>query len=314
MYAFLARRLILAVIILFCLSIIVFIAIHSIPGDLAQVMLGPAATEQAVTALRKSMGLDKPLHEQYLSWIVNLIKGNMGNSLRMGTPVFDEIYSRLPVTLELIVLATLLSLIIAIPIGVVCAVKRNSWFDHLLRPVSIFGLSVPDFWWAVLFIILISYYFPQLYTPEYVSMLVNFGENMKTMIPASVALGITMAAMVMRYVRSSLSEVLMADYIVTARAKGLSEMVTVGKHAMRNAMIDVLTVVGLQMGALLSGAVLVEIVFSLPGVGRMALDAVLQRDYPVVQGTVMVIAALFILINLLVDILYSVLDPRIRVS
>lgn len=277
-------------------------------------MLGPAATEQAVTALRKSMGLDKPLHEQYLSWIVNLVLGDMGDSLRRGTPVFEEICSRLPVTLELIILATLLSLIIAIPIGVVCAVKRNSRFDHLLRPVSIFGLSVPDFWWAVLFIILISYYFPQLYTPEYVSILVNFTENMKTMIPASVALGITMAAMVMRYVRSSLSEVLMADYIVTARAKGLSEVVTVGKHAMRNALIDVLTVVGLQMGVLLSGAVLVEIVFSLPGVGRMALDAVLQRDYPVVQGTVMIIAALFILINLLVDILYSVLDPRIRVS
>ena len=314
MYAFLARRLLLAIFILFCLSIIVFIAIHSIPGDLAQVMLGPAATEQAVTALRKSMGLDKPLHEQYLNWMVNLVQGDMGDSLRMGTPVFDEILNRLPVTLELIVLATLLSLIIAIPVGVICAVKRNSWFDHLLRPVSIFGLSVPDFWWAVLFIILISYYFPQLYTPEYVSILVNVGENMKTMIPASVALGVTMAAMVMRYMRSSLSEVLMADYIVTARAKGLTETVTVGKHAIRNALIDVLTVVGLQMGALLSGAVLVEIVFSLPGVGRMALDAVLQRDYPVVQGTVMVIAALFILINLLVDILYSVLDPRIRVS
>jgi len=314
MYAFVARRLLLAIFILLCLSVIVFIAIHSIPGDLAQVMLGPAATEQAVTALRKSMGLDKPLHEQYLSWIVNLVKGNMGNSLRMGTPIIDEIINRLPVTLELIILATLLSLIIAIPIGVVCAVKRNSWFDHLLRPVSILGLSVPDFWWAVLFIILISYYFPHLYTPEYVSILENFGENMKTMIPASVALGVTMAAMVMRYVRSSLSEVLMADYIVTARAKGLTETVTVGKHAMRNSLIDVLTVVGLQMGALLSGAVLVEIVFSLPGVGRMALDAVLQRDYPVVQAVVMIIAVIFILINLLVDILYGVLDPRIRIS
>ncbi len=314
MLAFLLRRSILAVIILLCLSIIVFIAIHSIPGDLAQVMLGPAATEQAVTALRKSMGLDKPLYTQYLNWIVNLVQGDMGDSLRMGTPVFNEICNRLPVTLELIVLATLLSLIIAIPIGIVCAVKKNSWFDHLLRPVSIFGLSVPDFWWAVLFIILISYYFPQLYTPEYVSILENFGENMKTMIPASVALGVTMAAMVMRYVRSSLSEVLMADYIVTARAKGLSETVTIGKHAIRNALIDVLTVVGLQMGALLSGAVLVEIVFSLPGIGRMALDAVMQRDYPVVQGTVMVIATLFIMINLVVDILYSVLDPRIRVS
>ena len=145
-------------------------------------------------------------------------------------------------------------------------------------------------------------------------MLFRSGENMKTMIPASVALGITMTAIIMRYVRSSLSEVLMTDYIVTARAKGLSETVTVGKHAIRNALIDVLTVVGLQMGALLSCAVLVEMVFSLPGVGRMALDAVLQRDYPVVQGTVMIIAALFILINLIVDILYSVLDPRIRIS
>ena len=314
MIAFITRRLLLALAILFCLSLIVFIAIHSIPGDLAQVMLGPSANEQAVSALRKSMGLDKPLYKQYLDWVVDLLQGDMGTSLRMGKPVFEEICKRLPVTLELIILATLLSLIIAIPMGVVCAVKRNSWIDHLLRPVSIFGLSVPDFWWGVLFIILISYYFPQLYTPEYVSILVNIGENLKTMIPASIALGITMAAMVMRYVRSSLSEVLMADYIVTARAKGLSEAVTVGKHAIRNSLIDVLTVVGLQMGAFLSGAVLVEMVFSLPGIGRMALDAVMQRDYPVVQGAVMVIATLFILINLVVDILYSMVDPRIRVS
>jgi len=314
MYAFIIRRLLLAVFILFCLSIIVFTAVHMIPGDMVQVMLGPAATAEAVDALRQSFGLDQPLYVQYFIWIFNLIQGNLGESLRMGAPVLDSILTRFPITLELIFMAMGLALLIAFPIGIICAVKRNSWFDHMLRPVSVLGLSVPDFWWAVLFIIVISTYFPEFYIVEYVGLFDDLTLNLKAMLPAAVALGITLTAVIIRFVRSSLIEVLQTDYIITARAKGLSEIVTIGKHALRNASIDVLTIIGLQMGALISGAVLVEVVFGLPGLGRLALDAVRQRDYPMVQGTVLFMASFFIFINLLVDILYGFLDPRIRIS
>ncbi len=314
MYAFIIRRLLLAVFILFCLSIIVFTAVHMIPGDMVQVMLGPAATAEAVDALRKSFGLDQPLYVQYFIWIFNLVQGNLGESLRMGAPVLDSILTRFPITLELILMAMGLALFIAFPIGIICAVKRNSWFDHMLRPVSVLGLSVPDFWWAVIFIIVISTYFPEFYIVEYVGLFDDLALNLQAMLPAAVALGITLTAVIIRFVRSSLIEVLQTDYITTARAKGLSETVTIGKHALRNASIDVLTIIGLQMGALISGAVLVEVVFGLPGIGRLALDAVRQRDYPMVQGTVLFMASFFILINLLVDILYGFLDPRIRIS
>jgi peptide/nickel transport system permease protein len=297
-----------------CLSVIVFAAIHAIPGNMVQVMLGPAANEQTVAALEKSLGLDKPLYTQYLIWIGNVIQGDLGTSLRGGKPVLDEILTRFPITLQLILMALGIALIIAFPVGVACAIHRNTWFDHILRPISILGLSVPDFWWAVLFIILISTYFPEFYSFGYVGIFENFSENMKALLPAALALGIVETAVTMRFIRSSLIEVLQADYITTARAKGLTETVTIGKHAIRNAMIDVLTVIGLQLGALLSGAVLVEIVFGIPGIGRLALDAVQQRDYPMVQGSVLFIATFFILINLLVDVLYGVLDPRIRVS
>ncbi len=314
MYTFIVRRLLLAVFVLFCLSIIVFFAVHMIPGDMVQVMLGPAATKEAIAALRKSFGLNQPLYVQYFLWILNLLQGNLGESLRMGAPVLDAIISRFPVTLELILLAMGLALLIAFPIGIICAVKHNSWFDHLLRPVSVIGLSVPDFWWAVILIIVISTYFPQFYIVEYMGFFDNFAVNLKAILPAAIALGITMSAVIIRFVRSSLIEVLQTDYITTARAKGLSETVTIGKHALRNTSTDVLTIIGLQMGALISGAVLVEVVFGLPGVGRLALDAVRQRDYPMVQGTVLFMASFFIFINLLVDILYGILDPRIRIS
>ncbi|MBT3368045.1 MAG: ABC transporter permease [Nitrospina sp.] len=311
---FLARRLFLTFFLLGCLSIIVFFAIRAIPGDMVQVMLGPGANEAAITALRKSYGLDKPLIIQYSIWLVKVLQGDMGESLRMGKPVLEEILTRFPVTLELITMAMGIALLIAFPFGVICAVKQNTWVDHLLRPISIFGLSIPDFWWAVMFIIIISNYLPQFYVFGYASMFEDLGMNLKAVLPAAISLGIVEAAVTMRFIRSSLVEVLKADYITTARAKGLTETVTIGKHAIRNSLIDVITVIGLQMGALLSGAVLVEIVFGLPGLGRMTLDAVFQRDYPMVQGSVLFIAGFFILINLLVDILYSVLDPRIRVS
>lgn len=314
MYTYIARRLILTLFILFSLSIVLFISIHAIPGDIVEVMLGIEATPESVAALKKAMGLDKPVYVQYLKWLSNVVQGNLGESLRTGRPILSEVLYRLPLTLQLSLYSMLISLFIAIPMGIASAVKQNSWFDHILRPISIVGLSVPTFWWGILFIILISYYMPSFYSGGYVSIFEDFWGNFKAIFPPALALGIAMAAVVTRFTRSSLIEVLQEDYIITARAKGLAERFVVGKHGLRNSLINVLTIVGLQAAQLLGGAVLIETVFSLPGVGRLALDAVLQRDYPMVQGAILVISFLFVMVNLVVDLLYGLLDPRIRLS
>jgi peptide/nickel transport system permease protein len=314
MYTYIARRLILTIFILFSLSIIVFVAMHAIPGSYADIMLGIEATPESVAALEKSLGLDKPVFVQYLKWLSQVVRGNLGESLRLSRPVAGEILYRLPVTIQLTIYSVIISIFIAIPLGIACAVKQNTWFDHILRPISIVGLSVPSFWWGILFIIVISYYIPSFYSGGYVSVFKDFWGNFKAVFPPSLAMGIAMAAVVTRFTRSSLIEVLQEDYIITARAKGLAEILVVGKHGLRNSMINVLTIVGLQTASLLGGAVLVETVFSLPGVGRLALDAVLQRDYPMVQGTILTISFLFVMVNLAVDLLYGLLDPRIRLS
>jgi len=314
MTTYIARRLILTIFILFSLSIVLFVAMHAIPGDIVEVMLGIEATPESVAALKKAFGLDKPLYVQYLKWLSKVVQGDLGDSLRTGRPVLGEVLYRLPLTLQLTLYSMIISLFIAIPLGIASAVKQNSWFDHILRPISIVGLSVPTFWWGILFIILISYYMPSFYSGGYVSIFKDFWGNFKAIFPPALSLGIAMAAVVTRFTRSSLIEVLQEDYIITARAKGMTELLVVGKHGLRNAMINVLTIVGLQTAALLGGAVLIETVFSLPGVGRLALDAVLQRDYPMVQGSILMISFLFVLVNLVVDLLYGLLDPRIRLS
>jgi len=314
MYTYIARRLILTVFILFSLSIVLFISMHAIPGNIVEVMLGVEATPESVAALNKAFGLDKPIYVQYLKWLANVVQGDLGDSLRTGRPVLGEILYRLPLTIQLTIYAMIISLCIAIPMGIASALKRDSWFDHILRPISIVGLSVPTFWWGILFIILISYYIPSFYSGGYVSIFKDFWGNFKAIFPPALALGIAMAAVVTRFTRSSLIEVLQEDYITTARAKGMSEVFVVGKHGLRNAMINVLTIVGLQTAALLGGAVFLETVFSLPGVGRLALEAVQQRDYPMVQGAVLMISFLFVMVNLVVDLLYGLLDPRIRLS
>lgn len=314
MYSYIVRRLVLTAFIILSLSLLVFVSIHAIPGSYAQVMLGLDATPERVAALEKSMGLDKPIYLQYLQWFGKVLQGDLGDSLRHGKPVLGEILYRLPVTIQLTLYAMVISICIAIPVGIICAVKQNSWFDHILRPISILGLSVPTFWWGILFIILISHYIPSFYSGGYVGIFNSFWGNFKALFPPALSLGIAMAAVVTRFTRSSLIEVLREDYIVTARAKGLNERWVVGKHGLRNSLINVLTIVGLQTASLLGGAVLIEVVFSLPGVGRLALDAVLQRDYPMVQGSILTISFLFVMVNLAVDLLYGILDPRIRIS
>jgi len=296
------------------LSIIIFGGMHAIPGSVADIMLDIQATPESKAALEKKLGLDKPIYVQYLKWAGNVVQGNFGDSLRTGRAVGGEILRRMPITIQLTVYAMLISLVIAIPLGIASAVKQNTWFDHILRPLSIVGLSVPTFWWGILFIILISYYIPWFFSGGYVSIFEDFWGNFKAMFPPAVALGIAMAAVVTRFTRSSLIEVLQEDYITTARAKGLKEVLVVGKHGLRNSLINVLTIVGLQFGSLLGGAFFIEVVFSLPGIGRLALDAIYQRDYPMVMGSILVVSFLFIMVNLLVDLLYGLMDPRIRLS
>jgi peptide/nickel transport system permease protein len=314
MHTYIARRLILTTFILFSLSIAVFVSIHAIPGGIVDIMLGIEATPESVAALKKALGLDQPIYVQYLKWLYQVVQGNLGESLRTGRPVLGEVLYRLPLTLQLTLYSMIISLFIAIPMGIASAVKQNSWFDHILRPISIVGLSVPTFWWGILFIIFISHYIPSFYSGGYISIFKDFWGNFKAIFPPALALGIAMAAVVTRFTRSSLIEVLQEDYITTARAKGMTELLVVGKHGLRNSMINVLTIVGLQTGQLLGGAVLIETVFSLPGVGRLALDAVLQRDYPMVQGSILMISFLFVVVNLVVDLFYGLLDPRIRIS
>ena len=316
MLGFLIQRLVTVVApTLLGISILVFGAMHLIPGSFVDVAIGigPEVSEEQREAIAARYGLDAPLPVQYLRWLGNLLQGDLGESLRTGDPVASEIAGRLPATLELALLATVVSLVIAIPAGIIAAVNRDGPWDVLLRVVGLIGLSVPNFLIATFLVLLVSTRWPVLPTTGFVP----FGEdpvgNLKSLILPAISLGALLAASVMRMMRSSVLEELGRDYLTVARAKGLSNRVVVLRHAARNALVPVITVVGIQTGYLLGGTVIVEQIFSIPGIGRLALDAVLQRDYPVVQGTTLFIAAAFVAMNTLADVVYGLVDPRIRV-
>jgi peptide/nickel transport system permease protein len=295
-------------------TILIFLMIRMIPGTVVDQMIGTEARvdESTKAAMRAFFGLDQPLHVQYWNWLSGLLRGDLGQSWRSGLPVSKMIFDRLAVTAELALLALGVSLLIGIPLGVVSAVRENTPLDHVVRVVSLFSLSIPIFWQAAMLILAFSLWFnwvpPVEYAPPTRDPLANF----KQMILPAIVLGTVVAAQVMRMTRSALLEVLRHDYVRTARAKGLAEQLVVSRHAFKNALIPIITVIGVQVGYLLGGAVVTEEVFTLPGIGRLVLNAVWERDYPLVQGTILFIAALFMLSNLLVDLLYAYLDPRIR--
>ena len=312
MGAYLIRRLATMVPVLVVVSVVVFSIIHLTPGDPVAIMLREDADPAAAAALRKVLGLDRPLPIQYLTWVGRAARGELGRSIRTNQPVAEAILERLPVTLSLAGASTLLALAVALPAGILSAVRRNSVADVTGTLAALSGISMPNFCLATLLILLFSVKLGWLPPLGYVSPAKDFWAGLRSLILPSITLGTAMTAVVMRMTRSSLLEVLQLDFVRTARAKGLGGTVVLLRHALRNALIPVVTVVGLQAGALLGGAIITETIFALPGVGRLLVDAIFQRDFPIVQGVVLLLAVNFLLVNLLVDIAYGYLDPRIR--
>lgn len=317
MFSFLARRLITVFLpTLFGMSILVFGAMHLIPGSYVDVLLGvgqditPEHRQQIVA----QYGLDKSVPMQYLTWLGNVLTGDFGNSLKSGNAVSSEILSRLPVTLELAVLATVVSLLLAIPAGIISALYRGHWIDTVLRLVALIGLSVPNFLIATMLVLFVSTQWKILPTTGFVPITDGLGANLRSLVLPVISLGALLAASIMRMMRSSMLEELGKEYLTVARAKGLQQRTVVLSHALRNSLIPVITVVGIQTGYMLGGTVIVEQVFAIPGIGRLALDAVNQRDYPLVMGSVLFIASAFVFMNLVTDIIYGFVDPRIRVG
>lgn len=292
----------------------VFLLVHLLPGNAIQMFLGTQVdmTPAQMEELRRLFGLDKSLPLQYVDWITRLLRGDFGVSLRTSRPVLPEILARLPVSVEITVLALLIALAIALPAGILSALRRGTPADAVIRVGGLLGLSVPNFWLATMLLLTLSTFGPIASIGLYVNLFSDPLRNLTVMALPAFSLGVALSAVIMRFVRSSLLEVLGQEYVRTARAKGLRERLVINRHALRNALIPVITVVGFQVGYLLGGTVVIEEVFALPGMGRLALNAISQRDYPVVQGVVLLIAGVFVVTNLAVDILYAFVDPRVR--
>jgi peptide/nickel transport system permease protein len=313
-FGFLARRVALMIPILLLVSILAFGLIHLVPGDPAQVILGPEASQETVHALRAQLGLDRPVLVQYASWLGHALQGDLGRSLVDRQPVGKLIAQRLPATLELAVLTFLLSLLIAVPIGVYTSVKRGGLADWVGSVAALAGQSIPHFWLGIMLIMFFSLQLKLLPPSGYVPFWVNPKANLLSLLLPAIATGAREAAVTTRYLRASLLDVLRQDYVRTARAKGLAQRVVILRHAVRNALIPVITASGLQIAALLGGLVITETIFTIPGFGRLIVDAIFQRDIPVVQGAVLVAALMVMGINLLVDVIYSLVDPRIKLA
>ena len=304
MVAFLVRRLALTLPIIWIVVTLVFGLIHMVPGDPVAQMLGEGASVTEVERLRHELGLDRPMLEQYRAYMTGLLQGDMGISFRNQEPVASSILSRYPATMELAVAGTLFSLVLAIPFGVISSVRRGRLTDRAIGFFSLLGVSLPSFVLAPLLILLFSIGLGIL--P------VSGRDGFASLILPAVSIGGAFAAFTTRMVRGSMLEEIQQDYVRTARAKGLSERVVLYHHALRNGLIPVLTVIGLQMGAMMAGAMIIETIFSWPGVGRLTIQAIFARDYPLAQGCILAISLTYIFINLITDILYSAVDPRIR--
>lgn len=309
---YILQRLVAMIPVLFLVSIIVFFLIRLIPGDPAVAMLGEEATPQAIADLRHEFGLDQPIPVQYAIWLSRVLQGDLGNSTRSHQPVLEAIVERLPATIELTFFSLLISLSIAIPTGIISATRRGSRADLVSSTLALLGVSMPSFFLAMLLIFVFSLNLRLLPPIGFTPILTDPVANLRGMILPSITLGAGAAAIVARLTRSSLLEVLNLEYIRTARAKGLRERFVIYRHALKNALIPVVTIVGLQVGGLLGGAVITESLFVLPGVGKLAVDSIFSRDFPIVQGVVLFLSLIFLLTNLVVDVLYAFLDPRIH--
>ena len=314
MVEFLVRRAFVSAVTLVLVSLIVFAGVRAIPGDPARVLAGAEADEAGLEEIREKYGLKDNLAVQYLRWAGHALRGDLGVSIRTRESVIRTVATKLPITIELTVVSIVVALAIALPAGVIAAVRRNSAWDVLMSGMSLGGVSIPNFWLGIMLILLVSVRFGWLPASGYVAPWVDPVDNVRRMIMPALVLGTGLAAVLMRQTRNAMIEVLSADYIRTARAKGLAQPAVVIRHALRNSLIPVVTILGLQMGALMSGAVVTEQIFVVPGFGRLIVESVFTRDYPLVQGVVLITASSYVLINLVVDISYSVLNPRIRIG
>lgn len=312
MTLYILRRLVQLIPVLLLASFIVFFIIHLIPGDPVEVMLGEGRySQETYELLRKKMGLDEPLHIQYLHWLNRILHGDLGQSLRTQRPVLDTILERYPATIYLALASLLLGVVIAIPAGTIAAVKQNTPWDYSAMAFALFGIAVPNFWFALLLILGFGLYLGWFPTLGYIDPSVNFRTFLWHLTLPALVLGTDLASTVTRYVRAEMLEQLRLDYVRTARAKGLPKRMVIYKHTLRNSLLAATTVIGLHVGRLLGGSTVVETVFAWPGVARLVLEAVYSRDYPVLQGAVLLLALTFVGVNLLVDVLYKWLDPRI---
>jgi len=311
---YLIQRLAISAVTLAVISVIVFTGVRMIPGDPARVMAGTEADEAGLAEIREKYGLNDPIWVQYFRWVALAIRGDLGESIRTREAVTKTVAGKLPITLELACLAILLAITIAIPVGVLSAVRRNTFWDYITNGLSLCGLSVPSFWLGIMLILFFSVRLGWLPASGFIPFLENPAANLTRMLMPAFVLGTTLAAVLMRQTRNSMIEVMSADYIRTAYSKGLAGRVVVFRHAIRNGLIPVVTILGLQMGALMGGAVVTEQIFVVPGFGRLIVESVFTRDYPIVQGVVLITASAYVLINLLVDVSYSLLNPRIRIK
>ena len=309
---YLAKRLLVAAPSLLLASLVVFTLPRLIPGDVVALMLEEKAYARDLAELRAKLGLDRPLHVQYFEWLGRVVRGDLGESLWTKRPVVEELARRLPLTLTLGLLASLFAVAIAVPVGVLSAVRQDTLRDYAARSAAVLGLSVPAFWLATLVVVLPAIWWGWRPVADFVELEQDPAGYVRQLLLPAAILGVAAGAAVMRLVRGMLLEVLRQDYVRTAWAKGLRERVVVLKHSLKNALIPVVTVLGIQVAQILGGTVIIETVFGLPGMSRFLFDAILQRDYPVIQAVNLVVVSLIVLINLAIDALYAVLDPRIR--
>jgi peptide/nickel transport system permease protein len=315
MLRYLSQRALAFIPTLLGVSILIFGAIRLIPGNAVVAMLGTEAgqlTDAQRASLEAYFGLDKPPIVQYFNWLGGVVRGDLGISVRFGQPVLDVIVSRFPVTLQLAIMALIIALVIGLPLGILSAVSRNSFIDLFARLFALLGLAMPNFLLGTLIIFVLSVYFHYLpNSGDYVSLWQDPGKNLQQMFFPAITLGFAFSASVMRTTRSAMLEILGQDYMRTARSKGLAERIVVSRHALRNALIPVVTITGVELGYLLGGTVIVEEIFALPGIGRLVFNAISQRDYALVQGIALFIALNFVVVNLVVDVIYTAIDPRI---
>jgi peptide/nickel transport system permease protein len=312
MGAYIVRRLISSVPVLFLVTLISFSIMQLVPGDPAILLAGPNATPTEVQQLRVTMGLDRPFHVQLLKWYAGLARGDLGTSLLLGTGVFQATVDRLPISLSIALYAMILTWVFGLMSGLLAALRQNTWIDQAFMTFALLGVSLPNFWLALMLIILFSVHLGWLPTGGYVNMSDDFFGWLRAATMPAVSLALLQIGLLARITRSTMLEVLRQDYVRTARAKGLPEYLVIGKHALKNVMIPVVTVLGIIFSVLLNGSVVIESIFSIPGVGSLLGASILRRDYPVIQGGLLFVAAMLLLLNLITDILYAYFDPRIR--